>query len=485
MPQRILAVEIAGDRLRAATANRTWNSFEFIGVFETHRAADEADLGPALTRLIEKTGHPDVVISALPSDSVAKRLLELPFGDARRLHQVVPFALEEHLPFPVDGAIVAFTRVGRSGENSLVLAAFARKQDVDHHLQLLARAGLDPKILTLAPFAIAAMFARSQNGSEPTAHLVVDADQYATSFVLLDKQGIPRAMRTVAAGLFGPDGLARVAGEMTPVINAMRQTMLAHAAELDHADLVMTGRGATVPKLKSTLSDALSIEAADFDVTKLFEGAQPDLVRFATPIAMLLGELPVKPVEMLNFRKDEFAFRGRTGGDLTPFYTTAALAACLLGFVILHFILGFAGKVHELRALNREIARIAGPVLGESDPPDPINELRSGIAAMNKHLRLLGGNLSRNSALDTLMAVSKSIPSRFPAEIEDLQVDPTGLRITGLADSFATVDQVKRALEQSGEFESIEVTHANSGNESDKVEFRLSADFKDTEGKTD
>jgi|SRR5208282_2601575 len=485
MPQRILAVEIAGDRLCAATADRTWNSFQFIGVFETHRATDEVDLAPALARLIEKTGRPDVVISALPSDSVAKRLLELPFGDARRLHQIVPFALEEHLPFPVDGAIVAFTRVGRSGENSLVLAAFARKHDIDHHLQLMARAGLDPKTLTLAPFAVAAMFARSQNGSEPTAHLVVDADQSMTSFVLLDKEGIPRAMRTIATGLFGPDGLARAADEITPVINLVRQTMLAHAAELNHADLVMTGRGATVPKLKSTLSDALSLEAGEFDVSKLFEGAQPELVRFATPIAMLLGELPIKPIELLNFRKDEFVFRGRTGGDLTPFYTTAALAACLLGFVILHFVLGFAGKVHQLRALNREIAQIAGPVLGQSDPADPINQLRSGIAAMNKHLRLLGGNLSRNSALDTLLTVSRSVPSRFPAEIEDLQVDPTGLRITGLADSFATVDQVKRALEQSGDFESIEVTHANSSNEQNKVEFRLNADFKDAEGRTE
>src|SRR5208282_3994735 len=69
-----------------------------------------------------------------------------------------------------------------------------------------------------------------------------------------------------------------------------------------------------------------------------------------------------------------------------------------------------------------------------------------------------------------LLTVSRSVPSRFPAEIEDLQVDPTGLRITGLADSFATVDQVKRALEQSGDFESIEVTHANSSQDRGRPE---------------
>jgi Fimbrial assembly protein (PilN) len=101
---------------------------------------------------------------------------------------------------------------------------------------------------------------------------------------------------------------------------------------------------------------------------------------------------------------------------------------------------------------------------------------------MDKQLRILGGNMSRNSALDTLLTVSQAIPPRIPAEIEDLQVDPTGLRITGVADNFGTVDQVKRALDQADDFESIQVTHANSSNEPNKVDFRLSADFKGVEG---
>jgi hypothetical protein len=59
---------------------------------------------------------------------------------------------------------------------------------------------------------------------------------------------------------------------------------------------------------------------------------------------------------------------------------------------------------------------------------DPIGQLRAGIAAMDKQLRVLGGNMSRNSALQTLETVSEAIPPRIPAEMEDLQVDPTGLR---------------------------------------------------------
>src|SRR6516162_512298 len=93
MGQRVLALEISGDHARAALAERTYKSFELFGVYEEKRASDEADLGPALGRIVAATGPPDITISALPGELVAKRLLTLPFTDRRRLRQVVPFAL--------------------------------------------------------------------------------------------------------------------------------------------------------------------------------------------------------------------------------------------------------------------------------------------------------------------------------------------------------------------------------------------------------
>jgi hypothetical protein len=58
------------------------------------------------------------------------------------------------------------------------------------------------------------------------------------------------------------------------------------------------------------------------------------------------------------------------------------------------------------------------------------------------------------------------------------------LRVTGQADSFATVDQAKRALDQSGYFGSIEVAHAKAGSDPSKVDFRMDADFKDAQPAT-
>jgi len=482
MAQRILALEMAGDRVRAAVADRSWNSFHLAGVYEKFRAGDETDLSGALSRLVVEAGEPDIVISALPSDRVAKRLLELPFKDARRLHQVVPFALEEHLPFPVDNGAVAFSRCGQEGNHTLVMAAMVRKTDLQHHLDLLAKAGLDPKTVTLAPLALAAMFTRSSNGANPMAHLVVEGDESSTSVVLVDLEGTPRALRSMRGGLMMSDGSAVSQDAATPILNSVRQTLLAHGEEMDQTEVIVAGAASAFPRVRGLLSESLAMAVRDggtFDYSGLFEGNVPTTGKFASCLAMLLSELPSKPLSLINFREGEFLFRGRVRGDLSPFYLSGILGAALFAVMALHFILGVSANLHRLHLVNAEIAAVAGPVLGETDPADAKTQLKNGIAKMNHRLSLIGGNMTHHSPLDTLVAVSRALPPRFPVEMADVQIDPNALRVTGQADSFATVDQAKRALDASGYFGTIQVTHAKAGSDPSKVDFRLDAEFKD------
>src|SRR5258708_18305550 len=266
MAQRIIALELVGDRVRAAVAERSWNSFALAGVYDKVRADDEGDLSGALSRLVVEAGQPDIVISALPVDRVVKRVLELPFKDGRRLHQVVPFALEEHLPFPVDNGTVAFTRIGREGDHTLVMAAMVRKTDLQQHLDLLQKAGLDPKTVTLAPLALAAMFTRAKNGNgngaKPMAHLVVEGDESSTSVVLVDLGGTPRSLRSMPAGLMMSDGSAVSPDAAAPILNSVRQNPLAHGAESEQTEGIPAGAAAASPQGRRPLSEKTALSAA-------------------------------------------------------------------------------------------------------------------------------------------------------------------------------------------------------------------------------
>jgi general secretion pathway protein L len=477
MGQRIMALEVAGERVRAAIADRTWNSLELIGAWEQERRQDEADLVPAIARIIAAAGDPDIVVSALPGEFVAKRLLALPFSDRRRLAQVVPFALEEHLPFPVDDAAVAFARVGREDGKTLVIAAFARKAEVQSHLALLARAGLDPKIVTLGTLALAGLLARARNGAGG-AHLVVDIDHACTSMVLIDARGTPRAVRTVSRGIDPHSGNAALPSPAAAVIlGAVRQTLLAHGSEQKPPDLVLTGAAAATPAVRKQISDGLAVPihyVDEFDCSSFFAGNRTEPIAYAPCLAMLLAEAPSKPLELLNFRQGEFAFSGRTG-RLGPLRLTATLAGVAIILALLNFLLGVFVNARQLHLLNRQIAQVTASALGDTDPALAAAALKQKIAEMRKRLHLMGGNLGHGSPLDVLLALSRAIPAGVPMQVGDLVVDDSGLKIEGTADSFATVDQVKKALERTPAFGQIQVEHATAGSDPGKIDFRLNA----------
>ncbi|MGH7931739.1 MAG: type II secretion system protein GspL [Candidatus Binataceae bacterium] len=486
MGQRILALELSGDNVRGAMAERTWNAIELLGVYEQERAGDEPDLAAAIARVVGESGIPDIVVSGLPGEFVAKRLLDLPFADGRRLRQVVPFALEEHLPFAVDDAAVAFTRVGRGLTGSLVLAAFARKDDLKNHLGMLAKAGLDPKTVTLGTLALAGLLARVRDGKSG-AHLVLDIDHASTSMVLIDAAGTPRALRTIGAGINLRNGNPLPQPAAIAILSAVRQTLLAHASDHEQADLVLTGPAAGAMAVRTAFADALEVpvrSVGEFDYSTLIQGIKSEPFRYASCVAMLLGEAPSRPLDLLNFRQGEFGFRGGVAA-LGPLRVPAILAAVVVALMVLHLVLGISIGARKLHLLDREIAAVTAPALGDADPAQAHALLQAKIVDMTKRLHLLGGNLGHGSPLDVLLALSRALPSNLPIQLNDLQMDDTGVKMEGTADSFATVDQVKRAFERGNYFRAIQVDHAAAGSDASKVDFRLSASLKDSVGGMD
>jgi Tfp pilus assembly PilM family ATPase/Tfp pilus assembly protein PilN len=475
MGQRILAVEVSGDSARAALADRTYKSFELLSVYEQERTAGEADLSDALSRIVSAVGRCDVVISSLPGEYVAKRLLALPFTDRRRLQQVVAFALEEHLPFAVDDAVVAFARVGRESGNTLVIAAAVRRDIVRQHLELLGAAGLDPKTVTLSALALAEMLTRARDGS-PGAHLVIDIESACTSIVLVDSAGTPRAMRTVGHGLdFHVNGVLR-APASSAIFAAARQTMLAHGDQ-ERPELILAGAAAETPGMPDLVAQTLQVPVRDigeFDYSTLIRGSAAISKRFAGCIAMLLGEAPSSPLELLNFRQGEFVFRGRSG-TTAPLRIPALLAGAAALAGIVQFSLGAAVSLRQLHLLDRQIRKVTAPALGSVDPAMAQASLKAKLADMNNRLRLMGGSLGHGSPLDVLEALSRVLPPGMPAQVEMLQIDDSGMKLEGQADSFTTVDQVKRALERHDDFGQVQLDHAAASSEPGKVDFHLSA----------
>jgi len=479
MAERILSIEISSDVVRAAVAERSWNSFILTGTFEARSAAGEPDLSAALVRLLAQTGTPDVVISAFPGELVAKRLLTLPFHDRRRLEQAVPFALEEHLPFAVDDAVVSYVTVGRDNGGSQVLAAMARKADLSAHLELLAKAGLNPKTVTLSAVTLPALLARARNG-HATQHLMLDLGEGRISLILLGADGALSALRTITLAPEAANGHGEIETVTARALAAVRQTLIAHSADAEPPEVVLSGEVGAMPEVQQQLSAALAltVRGSDaLDCSGLLDGLTPERMRYASCISMLLGESPRGAIPLLDLRRAEFAFRGQQS-NLAPLYKPAMVAIAVVALALLHVTLSSVNQYSRLHLLDRQVAHAASPALGTHPPPNVKAALNTGIIDMRKRLRLMGG-ASQGSPLDILLAVSQSIPPPLSVDIDDMLIDEAGLKISGTADSFGTIDRLKKALGTNDTFGEIQVADAKAGSDPSKVEFHLTATLRD------
>lgn len=480
MAQLIMALEMVGDEVRAGLAERAWSNFSLHGTFSARRAAEEEDLVPALLRLLEQTGTPDIVVAAFPGEMVAKRLLTLPFRDHRKLEQAVPFALEEHLPFGVEEAVVSYALLERRETESLVLAALVRKTDLRAFLDLLARAGLDPKTVTLSSLALSLLARQSVDDIPAAAHLLLNLEHTQTAVAFIDEAGIPRALRVLPFPI-DPVSDGNEAHDHA-LIAALRQIALTRGSQATPADAILSGPLANRPEVRTYLSSELGLplrgaEEIEPEVLKAPPRLRVNSARsgsFASCCAMLLAELPTEPLPLINFRRGEFAFHGRTG-DLAPLYTSAWLGAALLALIVLNFALGLAGGYSRLAALNSELVAAARPVIHNVSADRVTSALAAKIGDARKRLRLLGGTSNIDSPLDVLRRLSQALPQRVNLDIDELSLNENStLSISGRADSYAEIDTIKRLLSNSGGLTAVQITDERPG-PNHKIAFHLKA----------
>lgn len=105
----------------------------------------------------------DLFVTGLPGDAAAVRTLRFPFSDVRKIQQTLPFELEAEIPFDLDDVVISWSvlRQVKSDEGPVeteVLAAYARRESVTEHLELLAEVGVDPRYVEFDALALDDLF---------------------------------------------------------------------------------------------------------------------------------------------------------------------------------------------------------------------------------------------------------------------------------------------------------------------------------------
>ena len=425
---RILAIDLGERELRVASAVHAFGAVR-LGAVERIAFADRAELAAALERLA--ASRPQAVMTALPAALVTHRILTLPFRSRHRLASTVPFELLGQLPAAPDDPVVAFERLARTESGTVVLAAVARRADVDASLEPLVAAGLAPARVDLAPL--------------PVWNLV-PAAAGDTALVLADGE---RSALSVRRG-------GRIAGLRALGAAASEPTEL--AAEVQWALAVL---GGAPPTIVVTGPDAGPVAAA--------LGAVP-LRELASTTADI--EAGAVAVGLATAGRHGIGFEVGAGAAGASLRSVAALG--LLALVLGALDLGLVRYDLSRRdtALRAAVARTAGEALPGARLVAPRAQLEAAVAsALRQRTRLGDGQ----GILEVLRELSTRVPGTVSLDLDQLTIDGDALDLRGRAASFDTVEALRRALASTPFLTEVTADETRATVDGRGVEFRLRA----------
>jgi type IV pilus assembly protein PilM len=176
-PSGLTAVEVAvNGRIsveRAATAPLE------AGILRDGEIADVEGLTDALRALWKE--HKRLgkrVRVGVASQKIVVRVIEMPpIDDPKQLDTAVRFQAQDHLPMPVESAVLDHRALGvvdtGAGPRQRVLLVAARREMVDRILAAVRGAGLRPEGIDLSAFAMVRALHRPADGDEPMLYVAV------------------------------------------------------------------------------------------------------------------------------------------------------------------------------------------------------------------------------------------------------------------------------------------------------------------------
>jgi type IV pilus assembly protein PilM len=148
------------------------------GVFREGEVTDPEALAEALKQLFGEHKLSKTVRLGIANQKVAVRTLRLPLiEDDKELETAIRFQAQEHIPMPIEQAILDWQVVGRvsgpSGERQMdVVAVAARRDMLGRLMEAMRRASLRPVGFDLSAFGMIRALAREAHPAVGTAEYV-------------------------------------------------------------------------------------------------------------------------------------------------------------------------------------------------------------------------------------------------------------------------------------------------------------------------
>jgi general secretion pathway protein L len=456
MEKRLIGIDIDGSTLRVAIARPDKEGATVTAVGKT-RLQNPEDLGKALTAL---TGgmrlYGDRLAAALPASAAFYRRLDFPFNDPKKIAAAGQLALATQLPAGVGNCVLALQSPTSNEHNgySCTLAAVpvARVADV---LTPFDEAAIPLHLLDVLPLAAACGLAERH----PQGLLLILRDEETVLCRLVRGQLADCRVLPVAPR----DDASSVAEQLLREYHVMR----ARGGDAEQP-LTAIGPGATPALLAELKSRGAPLARLDMTCDD-----RPLAAEYLPAAILALRAGRADRQKWCNLRRDDFALRGEWAAMKKQLLGGGLLLATILLLLSASAWLGYAHKSGQAKALRQQMETVFRQTLADARPGrEPYRQMRGRLNALRQEGAWLGLQ-SNHSALQVLGEISRATAPNLRLDVREFRYAPHEVRLDGHVDSFDTVQQLTRLLEQCALFEQAQVSDAKMDPDGNGVHFRL------------
>ena len=506
---------------------RLRSSFRAVELVDFQQVAVPQDERPLRERLaqalagLEDWSPGDLVATALPGDEVTIRMLKLPFADRKRIAQTIGFELESQVPFHLEEVVFDYQTVGPGQDGgSMVMVALCPSERLGEWLEMLAAAGVDPRLLgadALAASSLGEWLLDSQQPDDCVA--VLDIGHSLSSLLVLGHQG-PRFARSLSGGgalvtrqlcqAFGIDAERAEEGKhrglfvesktrnattpeqvpvsdavrrgLAPLVREIRQSLAAHRSlsRQQPRCLWLCGAGARIDNLDSYLSDELAVPVQAIQpeqielqgIDRLADADEATTPAWTKALGLALQAHMGGRRGWLNLRRGAYAFKGDfdllRGKLIQVAVAVIILVILAAGNISVRWLSLSSGAATMQQRMN-EITRT---ILGKS-----YQDIDVALSVMKEKISPATDPLPHVTAVDVLREIHQRIPDNVKARLKDINISPKRIQMTGFTDSFEAVEKIRSELEKYKCFSDIQTGKTQKTSKGDEVEFRFTIAF--------
>jgi general secretion pathway protein L len=490
---QILGIDINDNFLNGVVVSGKGKDRRIIGRASVPLSGRD-QLDPALSRLLEKLSFQgEECVFGLPLSMLSVRNLSLPFDEAKKIRQILPLELEEHLLVPVDEQImVTVSTRSAEGMSRLFIAALEKKLLGDL-LGILTGRDLAPKAVCPATLVMAEQYAARCTAVREFLFLYGDTASLSLAVcsrgevvfmrrLAYPEQVITDRLFTLEQGRIVCADRKEAGRVMERICRDVRhslkflqasvglevfpeQVVVAGPMQTSDGFAEQVGREFDLETVSANLSGGIAVDGGAEE-----KAWQPALHDRPLALALAGGGKALS----CNFLRDEFAVT-------TGFFESKkqAVAGMLVAVLLLFGAFGYQFVSYStLKQRHDDLSARMKAVFRRSFPEvtrivDPLLQMRARLQTAETPTVSMPLFTGEKRVLAILADISSRIPEKISLHVSRLVIDQDSVRIKGTTDAFNNVNTIKKLLSASPRFFEVNIVSATKSRDKNSIRFEI------------